>query len=148
MIMIRYDLVCEKGHAFDGWFADSNAYDRLEKRHLVECTKCGSVKVQKQIMAPGIPSKLNRKSANLPVASTPVDPRMQHMISMMRELRQHVEQNAENVGENFAEEARKIHYNETKKRGIFGSATPDDAKSLIEEGIDVMPLPMLPEDRN
>jgi hypothetical protein len=147
--MIRYDLICDEGHTFDGWFADSKAYDRLEKRGLVECTHCGSTKVQKQLMAPGIPTKSNKKSdASMQLASPPVDPRMQAMMTMMREMRQHVEANAENVGNKFAEEARKIHYKESEQRGIYGNASHEDAKALIEEGIDVMPLPRLPEDRN
>lgn len=147
--MIRYDLTCENGHAFDGWFADSAAYDKLARKKLVECTHCGSVKVEKQIMAPGIPMKSNRKAdAAVKLSTPPTDPRMREMVQMMRELRQHVETNAENVGDKFAEEARKIHYKESEERGIYGSATPDDAKALIEEGITVMPLPRLPEDSN
>jgi hypothetical protein len=147
--MIRYDLMCEKGHAFDGWFADSSAYDKLARKKLVECTQCGSVKVEKQIMAPGIPMKSNRKAdAPVKLSTPPADPRMRQMVQMMRELRQHVETNAENVGNKFAEEARKIHYKESEERGIYGHATPDDAKALLEEGIPVMPLPRLPEDAN
>jgi hypothetical protein len=147
--MIRYDLTCENGHAFDGWFADSAAYDKLARKKLVECTHCGSLKVEKQIMAPGIPMKSNRKAdAPVKLSTPPTDPRMREMVQMMRELRQHVETNAENVGDKFAEEARKIHYKESEERGIYGHATADDAKALIEEGISVMPLPRLPEDSN
>jgi hypothetical protein len=147
--MIRYDLTCENGHAFDGWFADSAAYDKLARKKLVECTHCGSVKVEKQLMAPGIPTKSNRKAeAPIKLSTPPTDPRMREMMQMVRELRQHVETNAENVGSNFAEEARKIHYKESEQRGIYGSASPDDAKALIEEGISVLPLPRLPEDSN
>jgi hypothetical protein len=145
--MIRYDLICDKGHEFDGWFSDSAAYDSQAKRGLVECVQCGSSKVEKQLMAPGIPAKSNRKSDALQRMTTaPADPRMQAMMQMMREFRSHVEKNSENVGGNFAEEARKIHYNEAEKRGIYGSATPDEARELIEEGIEVAPLPVLPED--
>jgi hypothetical protein len=147
--MIRYDLQCEKGHEFDAWFSNSDAYDAQVKRHLVECVICGSVKIEKQVMAPGIPTKSNRRSdVARPMMAGPVDPRAQAMIQMMREYRAHVESNAENVGDNFAEEARKIHYNEKQARGIFGNATPDQAAELIEEGIEVHPLPMLPEDGN
>jgi hypothetical protein len=146
--MIRYDLICEKGHEFDGWFADSTAYDKLARKKLVECTHCGSVKTEKQMMAPGIPAKSNRKSDALKLSTPPSDPRMQQMIGMIRELRAHVEANSENVGDSFVEEARKIHYGETAQRGIHGNATPDQAKELIEEGVSVMPLPRLPEDAN
>ncbi len=147
--MIRYDLICEKGHEFDGWFSNSDAYDKQVKRHLVECVVCGSLRIDKQIMAPGIPSKANRKSeAATPMVAGPVDPRAQVMLQMMREFRAHVEKTTENVGTNFAEEARKIHYNETKQRGIIGHATADEARELLEEGIEVHPLPVLPEDGN
>ncbi len=147
--MIRYDLVCDKGHEFDGWFRDSDTYDKQAKRGLVSCTHCGTAKIQKQIMAPRIPSKSNKKSDNaVRMSSGPVDPRAQAMIQMMRDYRKHVETNAENVGNNFAEEARKIHYKETKVRGIYGQTSPDDAAALIEEGIDIHPIPVLPEDGN
>ncbi len=147
--MIRYDLTCDKGHGFDGWFRDSAAYDAQEARGLVACAVCGSVKVEKQLMAPGIPAKGNKKvDAPKQLVAGPVDPRLAAMMQMVREMRKHVAENAEYVGENFAEEARKIHYEETEQRGIYGEATPDDAKALIEEGIAVHPLPRLPEDGN
>jgi hypothetical protein len=147
--MIRYDLICNKGHEFDGWFSDSDAFDTQAKRGFVECTVCGSAKVQKQLMAPGIGTKGNKKpeTAQKMVAGQ-VDPRMAAMMQMMREMRAHVEKSAENVGDKFAEEARKIHYGEKEERGIYGQATRDEAVSLIEEGIEVHPLPVLPEDGN
>ena len=147
--MIHYDLTCDKGHDFDGWFRDSAAYDEQAARGLVSCTVCGSAKVEKQLMAPGIPVKGNRKEdpAKKMVAG-PVDPRLAIMMQMVREMRKHVEENAEYVGDRFAEEARKIHYEEAEHRGIYGEASPDEAKSLIEEGIAVHPLPRLPEDGN
>lgn len=147
--MIHYDLQCDKGHEFDGWFSNSDAFDKQVKRKLVECVVCGSVKVEKQLMAPGIPAKSNRKSdVARPMVAGPVDPRMQAMMQMMREMRAHVEKHADNVGDNFAEEARKIHYNEAEKRGIYGKATREEAVELMEEGIEVAPLPLLPEDGN
>ena len=147
--MIRYDLLCAGGHEFDGWFRDSAAYDAQAARGLVACTVCGSAKTGKQMMAPGIPSKANRKSGPAqPVFSAPADPRAAMLAKMMREMREHVTANAENVGKSFAEEARKIHYNETEKRSIYGEATPAEAHELIEEGIEVHPMPRLPEDGN
>ena len=145
--MIHYDLICDKGHAFDGWFRNSAAYDEQAGRGLVTCTHCGSAKVEKQLMAPGIPFKSNRRSEQKMVAA-PADPRLAELVTMMREVRRHVEENAEYVGDRFAEEARKIHYEETDARGIYGQTTPDEAKALIEEGIAVHPLPRLPEDGN
>lgn len=147
--MIRYDLICDQGHAFDGWFRDSAAYDSQAAQSLVTCSVCGSVKVEKQLMAPGIPVKSNRKAdATQKMAAGPVDPRLALMMQMVRDMRRQVEENAEYVGDRFAEEARKIHYEETEKRGIYGEATAEDANALIEEGIEVHPLPRLPEDGN
>ena len=147
--MIHYDLICDRGHAFDGWFRNSAAYDEQAARGLVSCTVCGSAKVDKQLMAPGIPVKSNRKdSTPKPMVSGPVDPRLAIMMQMVREMRKHVEENAEYVGDRFAEEARKIHYEEADARGIYGEASPDEAKALLEEGIAVHPLPRLPEDGN
>jgi hypothetical protein len=147
--MIHYDLICDKGHAFDGWFRNSAAYDEQAEKGLVSCTVCGSAKVEKQLMAPGIPMKSNRRDTTpKKMVSGPVDPRLAVMMQMVREMRKHVEENAEYVGERFAEEARKIHYEEAEHRGIYGEASPDEAKALIEEGIAVHPLPRLPEDGN
>ncbi len=147
--MIRYDLICEKGHEFDGWFSDSGAYEKQARRGFVECAHCGSKKIAKQVMAPNVGAKSNRKSApSQQMVAGPVDPRMQAMMAMMREMRAHVEKNAEHVGDSFAKEARKIHYGETEERGIYGNATRDEAVELIEEGIEVHPLPRLPEDGN
>jgi hypothetical protein len=147
--MIRYDLICDKGHEFDGWFRDSATYDKQARRGFVACSVCGSSKVEKQLMAPGIPAKSNRKD-EVPqkMVAGPVDPRVAMMMKMMREMRQHVEENADYVGDKFAEEARKIHFAETEARGIYGEATADEATALIEEGIEVFPLPRLPEDGN
>lgn len=147
--MIRYDLQCAGGHGFDGWFRDSVAYDDQAAKGFVTCPACGSPRVEKQLMAPGIPAKANRRpAAAQPSFATQPDPRAQMLMRMMRELREHVEKTADYVGPQFAEEARKIHYHEVEKRGIYGEATGEDAKALIEEGIDVHPLPRLPEDGN
>ena len=146
--MIRYDLHCDRGHEFDGWFASSDAYDKQVLLGVVECTICGTTKIEKQLMAPGIPSKANRKSDIVPVHAGPTDPRAVQMMQMMREYRKHVHANSEDVGKRFAEEARKIHYKETEERGIRGQATRDEAVALIEEGIEVHPLPVLPEEGN
>lgn len=147
--MIRYDLICDKGHAFDGWFRDSAGFDAQAASELVTCTVCGSATIEKQLMAPGLPVKSNRQQQMVQkMAAGVIDPRAQAMLAMMREMRKSVETNAEYVGGGFAEEARKIHYAEVEKRGIYGEATPEEAMALIEEGIEVFPLPRLPEDGN
>jgi len=100
-------------------------------------------------MSPGIPAKSNRKDdAPQKLLAGTVDSRTQRLMQMMREVRKNVEENAEYVGDRFADEARKIHYAESEKRGIYGEAKPEDAKALIDEGIEVHPLPRLPEDSN
>ena len=148
--MIRYDLICEDGHEFDGWFSNSAAFDDQSRRGLVSCIHCGSTRIEKQLMAPGIPVNSNRRTEApaRPVLASAFDPKQEKIAQLLRELRKTVEENSEYVGEKFAEEARKIHYEETEKRGIYGETTADDAKALIEEGIEIHPLPTLPEENN
>ena len=146
--MIRYDLTCKDGHSFDGWFRDSAAYDAQAANAQVACPVCGTTSVAKQIMAPNIPAKSNRKEAPGRVFTAPADPRAASLVKAMRELREHVEKNAEYVGQRFADEARRIHYKESEARGIYGEATSKEASDLAEEGIEVHPLPRLPEDGN
>ena len=151
--MIRYDLRCAGGHAFDGWFRDSAAYDAQAAAGDVACPMCGDTAVDKQLMTPRLPAKSNRTSG--PGPSAPValhaglrDERTRKLADMIRELRRHVEQNADYVGDRFAEEARRIHYEESGSRGIYGEATLEDARELLEEGIAVTPLPRPPEEAN
>jgi hypothetical protein len=162
--MIRYALRCEHDHSFESWFSDSSAYDQQVKRKLVSCPVCNSVKVEKAIMAPRIVGKKGRERAEpmpAPAAEAPavVDtpapgatPLMmaqeRELRAKLKELRDHVVKNADNVGEKFPNEARKMHYGEIEHRPIYGEASPEEAKSLIDEGVEVSPLPVLPEDRN
>ena len=156
--MIRYSLRCERGHGFESWFQSSSAYDSQVKRKLVTCPACGSAKVEKAIMAPQIVSKKGRDSAaSAPAASTDVTasgstPLMmaqeRELRAKLKELRDHIVKNADNVGERFPNEARKMHYGDIEHRPIYGEASPDEARALIEEGVEVSPLPVLPEDRN
>jgi hypothetical protein len=157
--MILYRLRCAKGHEFDSWFKDGKTYERQEKRSLIGCPSCGSSKVVRAPMAPRIGK--GGKSAEAPVeapaeaipaqASVP-DPQMaalaRAMPKEMREtlikLREQVEKNLEPVGEKFAEEARKIHYGESDKRGIYGQTTDEEAEALAEEGIEFGRLPWVP----
>jgi hypothetical protein len=160
--MIRYNLRCERGHAFESWFQSSSAYESQEKRKLVNCPSCGSAKVERAIMAPQIVSKKGRESvepapAPAPTPSTDVTapastPLMmaqeRELRAKLRELRDHIVKNADNVGERFPNEARKMHYGDIEHRPIYGEASPDEARSLIDEGVEVSPLPVLPDDRN
>lgn len=132
--MIKYALKCAKGHSFDSWFQNSDAYARLVDGGQLACAVCGSNEVEKAIMAPGVAGK--GKDAPGPL-SAPASPAEQ----AMRELRRHVEENAENVGRNFAREVRDMHYGDAPERPVYGEAKLDEARTLIEEGIPVAPLP-------
>lgn len=143
--MIRYALACEAGHAFESWFRSSQDFDTQSKRGLVSCPHCGSVRVEKQIMAPAVQSAPEREKSQ-PVALA--DPRDAEMRKLLGAYRQFIEKNAEHVGDKFAEEARKIHYGETDERAIYGEATPSEVRELREEGVEVAPIPILPDERN
>jgi hypothetical protein len=166
--MIRYSLICEHKHDFEIWFKNSADYDKQSKRGLVTCPACGSVKVEKALMAPSL-GRGTKKSAGAPVAEvappepaapeTPapaegktsvamVSPQEREFRAKLKELRDHLTKNAENVGPKFPEEARKMHYGEQPHRSIYGEASPQEAKDLIEEGVELHPLPVLPDERN
>jgi hypothetical protein len=159
--MIRYTLHCDRKHEFEIWFQDSTDYDKQAKRGLVTCPYCDSKKVEKAIMAPrlsGIRKGKNAPSESAPPEAAPAAPETSPVAMMspqesefrakLKELREHVVKNADNVGKKFTEEARKMHYGEIDHRSIYGEATAEDAKALAEEGIEFHPLPILPEDRN
>jgi hypothetical protein len=158
--MIRYNLRCDRGHAFESWFQSSSAYESQEKRKLVSCPACGSVKVERAVMAPRIVSKNSRDSAPpaaAPAAATEVAAptstpllmaQERELRAKLKELRDHIVKNADNVGERFPNEARKMHYGDIEHRPIYGEASPEEARSLIDEGVEVSPLPVLPDDRN
>ena len=153
--MILYNLICEKHHEFESWFPSSAAYDKQAKRGLISCPSCGSAKVEKAIMAPRLARKDKSRSVapaeETAQASSPVamlSPQEQEFRKKLKELREHLTANADNVGKKFPEEARKMHYGEVEHRSIYGEATAQDAKALHEEGIEFHPLPVLPEERN
>jgi hypothetical protein len=157
--VILYNLVCDKRHEFESWFPNSSAYDKQARRGLVSCPVCGSAKVEKAIMAPHLARKDKSTSiavpaeeaAAAPEAATPVamiSPQEQELRKKLKELRDHLTANSDNVGKKFPEEARKMHYGEIEHRSIYGEASPQDAEELHEEGIDFHPLPVLPDERN
>ena len=159
--MIHYNLRCKKGHAFESWFQSSSAYESQEKRKLVSCPVCGSTDVERAIMAPRIARKKGREKTaaeSLPAPAAEVIPpssptpllmaQERELRAKLKELRDHIVSNADNVGERFPNEARKMHYGDIEHRPIYGEASPDEARALIEEGVEVMPLPTLPDDRN
>jgi len=161
--MIRYALTCDQGHDFESWFQTSAAFDKQSKRGLVTCPQCGSAKVEKAIMAPRISSTAKKRQPSIeapvpaPEAAAPapspaqvamISPQERELRSKLKELRDHLVKNADNVGTKFPEEARKMHYGEIEHRSIYGVASPEEAKELSEEGVEFHPLPILPDERN
>ena len=137
--MIRYALLCEKEHEFDGWFRSSSDFDEQVAAGEVTCPACGNAKVRKGLMAPNVAG--TKKSATIDLSKAEA---AQKMVAMMTALRKHVEENCDYVGDQFAETARRIHYGEEEHREIYGEATLDEARELIEEGVEVAPLPVVP----
>jgi hypothetical protein len=140
--MIRYDLACDAGHEFDSWFRDSATFDVQAGAGELACPVCGSRKVTKRLMAPGVPVRSNRTVAAL------ADGKSKAVREAIRKLRRHVESNADYVGAAFPDEARRIYYKEAEERGIYGEASLEEAKGLRDEGIEIFPLPPAPEDKN
>lgn len=158
--MIRYALKCESGHEFESWFANSAAFETLARAGQLSCLICGGKRVTKAPMTPNVvtsrsaekrrqsarPAEDQSARSHSPISALKTaDPAV---LEALRLIRRHVTANAEYVGPRFAEEARKIHYEEAPERGIYGEATPEEARALDEEGIVFHPLPVLPEDHN
>lgn len=161
--MIRYSLACDQGHEFDSWFADSQAYDAQAAAGFVSCPQCGSLKVGKTIMAPALARSASHDRTVAtevpaapagpaqPVAAVPdpmSDEAARRVRAVMRAVRHYVVQNTVDVGAQFPDEARRIHSGEAEARAIRGEARPEEVRALLEEGVDIMPLPALPDDLN
>lgn len=161
--MILYRLRCSKGHEFESWFKDSKTYERQEKKSLIDCAVCGDVKVTRALMTPRLGTKGNKKKTAVanqvpaigPAPAPTPGPEQQQMAALARKMpkelreallkvRAEVEKNCEHVGDKFAEEARKIHYGESDKRGIYGETSEKEAEELAEEGIEFGRLPWIP----
>lgn len=157
--MIRFSLVCEDEHPFEGWFKSNAGFDRQAAANAIECPTCGSTRVRKALMAPAIAKgRRGDDERAAPVAGSgtaaasppaPAEPPSSAQFvaaaHFVRALHKYVEVNFENVGKRFSEEARRIHYGETEERGIYGQASREDIESLADEGIAVDMLPPLPE---
>lgn len=142
--MIRYSLVCDSGHAFEGWFSQSADFDRQVASGFLTCPTCNSAVISKSLMAPSV-STARRKDEKRAVA---MDMAQKQVMAKLREAVTAIKANAEDVGEKFPEEARKIHYGEADARGIIGKASVEEVRALVDEGIEVAPLPVLPDDAN
>ena len=163
--MIKYQLICDKSHEFEGWFGDSVAFESQQDSGLLTWPVCGSADVRRALMAPNLASPKTRKtdlaeqqpsaqpepqpqapqqdSATMPPAA---GRKMQELMSEMRALQTRIREECRDVGNDFAEEARKIHYGEVEPEGIYGQATAEEREALDEEGIEIMDMPWLPKD--
>lgn len=174
--MIRYTLSCHQAHTFDGWFRNSDDFDQQCERGLVSCPVCGSAQVGKALMAPAVstsrkkaqqvvphqeepqgssgpadaspPSVVPETAQTQQASLMPADIRQRELIAGLRAIREKLIASSDYVGKSFAEEARKIHYGEAEERNIYGETSREDVESLLDEGIDVMPLPALPDEHN
>jgi hypothetical protein len=144
--MIKYALGCAEGHEFESWFPDSAAYEKLRKRGLVACPECGSTEVDKAIMAPAVVG-VERSVVEKP-AEALVDDKRRQAREMVARLRREIEANTVDVGARFPELARAIHQGDEPERAIRGQASLAEAKALVEEGVGVMPMPMLADELN
>ena len=131
--MIKYNLICECGKAFESWFSSSDEYDVLLRKKLINCIYCDSTSVRKSVMAPNLFSKSNKISKN-----NNLEKKIKKQLS---QLRKYIEKNCKNVGNNFPREARSIYYDKKISEGIYGRATPEETAELLEEGIDVATIP-------
>ena len=133
--MIKYNLACECGKDFESWFSSSMEYDVLRKRKLVSCIYCNSTSVKKSIMSPNLPVKSQKKSKKVQLE--------QNIKKQLLNFRRYIEKNCKNVGDNFPQEARNIHYDKKTSKGIYGKATQEEANELLEEGIEVGTIPWI-----
>lgn len=161
--MIKYALVCDHAHEFESWFRSSEDYDMQAGSGLIECPSCKSMRVQKAVMAPSVARRDRTRSARPVAAQEPVvaeqaaetpqpvaliDEGAKQVRAAIRELHAKIAETSVDVGEKFADEARRMHDGDTPQRSIRGQASLQEAQSLWEEGIPVMPIPTLPDERN
>ena len=138
--MIKYNLTCECGKIFESWFSSSAEYDVLKKRKLINCIYCDSTLVKKSIMSPNLSSKSNKISKKTKLKK--------NIKKQLVEFRKYIEKNCRNVGDNFPQEARNIHYDKKTSKGIYGKATPEETAELLDEGIDVATIPWVNKSEN
>ena len=139
--MIKYNLICNNNHEFESWFSDSEEFNRLNKKRLLECIYCSSNKIKKSIMAPMVSgTKLSEESVNI------LDRKLLKEKKELLKLREHIEKNFEFVGDKLSEKIRDIYYDKNTKKSIYGTATPEERKELAEEGIDLLSIPWISKD--
>ena len=138
--MIKYNLICKCEKNFESWFSSSTEYDSLRRKKYLSCIYCNSNVVRKSIMAPNLYGKSNLSSKDTKSAKK--------LRNQLIEFRKYVEKNCKDVGNNFAQEARSIHYDNKTSKGIYGKATAEETSELLDEGIDVVSLPWVKKSNN
>ena len=138
--MIKYNLICVCGKSFESWFPSSVEYESLKKRKLVNCIYCNSTSVKKSIMSPNLPTKSNRNSKKTQLEK--------NIKKQLLNFKKYIEKNCKDVGDNFPQEARSIHYDKKTSKGIYGKATPRETAELLEEGIEVSTVPWVDKTEN
>ena len=138
--MIKYNLICKCGKIFESWFLNSEEFDSLSKKKLVSCIYCESTSVKKSLMAPNLSSKSNKN-----IKKNKLERKIRKELI---NFRKYIEKNCKNVGDNFTQEARNIHYDKKTSKGIYGKATPEETAELIDEGIDVATIPWIEKSEN
>ena len=138
--MIKYNLICECGKTFESWFLSSNEYDVLRRKKLINCIYCDSLSVKKSIMAPNLFSKSNKIPKKNKLEKK--------IVKQLLDFRRYIEKNCKDVGNNFTQEARRIHYDKKTSKGIYGQATPEETDELLEEGIEVTTIPWVNKSEN
>tara|TARA_Y100000590_G_scaffold118803_1_gene135990 strand:- start:429 stop:845 length:417 start_codon:yes stop_codon:yes gene_type:complete len=138
--MIKYNLTCKCGKAFESWFSSSSEYDSLRKKKFIKCIYCDSSAIKKSVMAPNLSSKSNKISKKTKVEK--------NIKRQLLDFRKYIEKNCKNVGENFSKEARSIHYEKKNSQGVYGKATPEETSELLEEGIEVVTIPWVDKSEN
>ena len=133
--MIKYNLICKCSKTFESWFSGSSEFDLLKKKNLIKCIYCNSNSVNKSVMSPNLPGKSNKISRKSKIEK--------NITKELLNIRKYIEKNCKNVGENFTQEARSIHYDKKKSKGIYGKASPEETNELIEEGIEVATIPWI-----
>jgi len=139
-MMIKYNLICKCGESFESWFLSSSGFDYLCRKKLIKCIYCGSLSVKKSVMAPNLPSKSNKVFKKTKLEK--------NIKKQLLDFRKYIEKNCKDVGENFTQEARSIHYDKKTSQGIYGKATAEETSELLEEGIEVATIPWIDKSEN
>tara|TARA_B100001564_G_C20413859_1_gene566914 strand:- start:284 stop:706 length:423 start_codon:yes stop_codon:yes gene_type:complete len=139
--MIKYNLKCKNDHEFESWFSDSNEFDNLKKRNLLECIYCSSKNIKKSIMAPMISSS-KKNIENDDIFNKEIKKEKNNLLN----LRKYIEKNFDYVGKDFSKKVREVYYDKKSKKGIYGTTTPEEKKELAEEGINLFSIPWIRKD--